>query len=78
MVGEEFLRAVQDQPGFVTVSMKLMASTEVDPLVRQASAIHFKNFIKHNWRVRLNFTSPLFSIAVGRKMELNTRDPCLT
>lgn len=52
MTAEEFMKAVQNQPGFVVVAMQILASGGLEPHVHLVAAIHFKNFIKNNWQVR--------------------------
>jgi hypothetical protein len=48
------MKSIQQQPGFAAVVMKLLTVTGLDATVHQIAAIHFKNFVKNNWRVRFS------------------------
>jgi hypothetical protein len=49
---EDFMKSIQAQPGFAAVVIKLLTATGLDNNVLQIAAIHFKNFVRNNWRVR--------------------------
>lgn len=47
--GEEYLKEASTRPGFLISLLKLQTITTVDPNVRLAAAVFFKNFAKLNW-----------------------------
>ena len=47
---ETQLQALEGQPGFALLLLNLLSSDGVDPTVKVASAIQFKNFVKRNWK----------------------------
>jgi hypothetical protein len=49
---EDFMKSIQAQPGFAAVVINLLTATGLDNNVLQIAAIHFKNFVRNNWRVR--------------------------
>jgi len=46
---EDQLKISQRMPEHSMNVIRLIASNETDPAVRQAAAVHFKNLIKHGW-----------------------------
>lgn len=51
---EDFLRSVENQPGFPLLLLTLLGSENNDPetqSIKLAASINFKNYIKRNWKI---------------------------
>jgi hypothetical protein len=58
--GEEFLKNVSTQPGFLLLLLRLQEIKTVDPSLRLGAAVHFKNFVRSNWSQVVVFTPNIF------------------
>ncbi|KAL1925152.1 uncharacterized protein VTP21DRAFT_35 [Calcarisporiella thermophila] len=47
---EKTLQSVETQPNYPILVLRLVANDAVDPSVRVAAALLFKNFVKRNWK----------------------------
>lgn len=47
--GEEFLRNVSSQPGFLILLLRLQEIKTVDTAIRLSAALYFKNFVRTQW-----------------------------
>ncbi|CAK0906636.1 unnamed protein product [Prorocentrum cordatum] len=48
---EQQLRAAEITPGFGLILLQMLQGANIDPSVRQAGAIYFKNYIRRQWPV---------------------------
>ena len=46
---EQYLESVEHSPGYLMILINTMMAEQVEPAVRQAAAIFFKNAIKRKW-----------------------------
>lgn len=46
---EKFIETCEQQPGFCKILLQILDSSETDNIIKQCSAIAFKNFVKKYW-----------------------------
>lgn len=55
---EKFLESVETQQNYSLILLKLVGKDDVDPTVRIAGSITFKNFVKRNWNAHTDANEP--------------------
>lgn len=48
---EDYLMSVEGSPNYAMLLLQLTDSDQIEPHIRLAAAINFKNFVRRNWRV---------------------------